>query len=189
MNLTDSLFAQLPAKQNTKNSSQYFAASSIHQSSDPSTLPMVNNPEKTQLFERQSDSHGARHMDFPQSSFSSYGNIVGNHQTSGSSNVNMSSPSLQMKHGPIYPNRTHVGGSTHFTNNTPNSSIRQPSSHKDQSLKSSMTYGKPDHMDCTFETSLRHGFSTPTCKPKPRSITAQLECQNAVIICLFYNGH
>ncbi|KAK1433433.1 hypothetical protein QVD17_10343 [Tagetes erecta] len=179
MDLTVFLFAQLSAKQNTKSSSPYVAASSIHQSSDPSTLPMEKTLEKIPLLERQSGSHGARHTDFPQSSFSSYGNIGGNHQTGGISNVSMSSASLQMGQGPIHPIKTDVGGSTHFTNNSPNSSLWQPSRHKDQSLMSSMTYRKPDHMDHTFEISSRHGFSTPTNKPKPRSITAQLECQNA----------
>ncbi|KAI3726627.1 hypothetical protein L1987_66425 [Smallanthus sonchifolius] len=152
-----------------------------------------------------------------QSSFSTYGNPGGNYHTGASPNMNMSSLSLQARQDPIHPIRTHGGGPIYFTSSSPNSSHWQPSMHKDQSLMSSMAYGKPDHMDqmneqqhktlvsapqgpssfspgqheqvrgvlgsskdITFEMlSSRPGFSTPMNKPEPKSITAQLEYQNA----------
>ncbi|KAJ9567566.1 hypothetical protein OSB04_003532 [Centaurea solstitialis] len=56
--------AQLSAKHNIQKPPSYVPPSSAHQSSDPSSLPMDSNAQKSRLLEHQSDSHGmqASHM-------------------------------------------------------------------------------------------------------------------------------
>lgn len=161
------------------------------------------------LGKQQQQQQQQQRMHFPQQSFSTYGNTVGNYHPSSGPSMNMSSQSLQMRQGPVHPTmgnqpmnpmnlpdmkRMHGGSLPHFPGNTQNSGHWQPPK----------PYQKPDHVDQmndqqhksqmpaqleqvsgaskdeTFEIPSRPGFSGSMNKTEPMSITAQLERQNAI---------